>query len=461
MKNKPLAFRMRPNHIRDIIGQNHLIGKDKIIRRMVESDNIASMILFGPPGTGKTSLAYAIAKSLNIPVRKLNAVIDRKKDMEIVVEEAKMTGNLILILDEVHRLDKQKQDFLLPHLEENIITLIGCTTSNPYHSINPAIRSRCHLFELKSLTIEQVIQMINKVLEDKENGYGNKIVQLDEEAKEHFAISANGDLRAVLNGLELAVTSTPPHENNTIHITLETAEQCMQKKSFSHDKDGDAHYDVLSAFQKSIRGSDVDAALHYLGRLIEAGDLDSIARRMVITAYEDIGVANPQAGPRALAAVQAAERVGFPEARIPLAVAIVELCLSPKSNTAYKALDAALHDIRSEHTGEIPNHLKDSHYQGAKSLKRGTDYKYPHSYENGWVSQQYLPNAIKNKQYYFPKNSSKFEQAMKHVQDKIQEDKKRSEERRVGKECRKGREAEHERKKKKKEKDERRNIRRK
>ena len=421
MKNKPLAFRMRPNHIRDIIGQNHLIGKDKIIRRMVESDNIASMILFGPPGTGKTSLAYAIAKSLNIPVRKLNAVIDRKKDMEIVVEEAKMTGNLILILDEVHRLDKQKQDFLLPHLEENIITLIGCTTSNPYHSINPAIRSRCHLFELKSLTIEQVIQMINKVLEDKENGYGNKIVQLDEEAKEHFAYSANGDLRAVLNGLELAVTSTPPHENNTIHITLETAEQCMQKKSFSHDKDGDAHYDVLSAFQKSIRGSDVDAALHYLGRLIEAGDLDSIARRLVVIAYEDIGLANPQAGPRALAAVQAAERLGFPEARIPLSVSVVELALSPKSNSAYKGLDLALADIRRGKTGDIPNHLKDAHYSGAAKLGRGIDYKYPHNFEGGWVNQQYLPNEIMNKQYYHPKNSSKFEQALKGIYENIKE----------------------------------------
>src|SRR5699024_5448084 len=216
-------------------------------------------------------------------VRKLNSVIKKKKDMEIVVEEAKMLGGkFILILDEVHRLDKQKQDFLLPHLEENLVTMIGCTTSNPYHAINPAIRSRCHLFEVESLTIDQVKEMIDKVLQDKENGYGNKTIQLFEDAKEHFARSANGDLRSLLNGIELAVTSTPPNDDGVISITLEVAEQCMQKKSFSHDKDGDAHYDVLSAFQKSIRGSDVNASLHYLGRLIEAGDLDSIARRLIV-----------------------------------------------------------------------------------------------------------------------------------------------------------------------------------
>lgn len=424
MNHKPLAYRMRPNHINQIIGQEHLVGEGKILHRMVQAERLASMILYGPPGTGKTSMANALAKSLNLQVRMLNAVVDKKKDMEIVVEEAKMSGSMVLILDEVHRLDKAKQDFLLPHLESNLITLIGCTTSNPYHAINPAIRSRCHLFELHALTPDDVKIAITRALSDEKNGYGNQQIAISEEALEHFSRSSGGDLRSALNGLELAVASTPKNDANEIVIDLSIAEECMQRKSFSHDRDGDAHYDVLSAFQKSIRGSDVDAALHYLGRLIEAGDLDSIARRMIVIAYEDIGLANPQAGPRAIAAVQAAERIGFPEARIPLAVAIVELCLSPKSNSAYQALDAALADIRSGKSGEIPNHLKDAHYQGAKSLGRGVDYKYPHDYPGAWVYQQYLPDSIKNRQYYSPKDTGKFEQAMKQVYEKIIKEKK-------------------------------------
>ena len=425
MKQTPLALRMRPSNINDIIGQEHLVGDGKIIQRMVTAERLASMILFGPPGTGKTSMAVAIAESLSIPIRLLNAVADKKKDMEIVVEEAKMSGHIVLILDEVHRLDKPKQDFLLPHLESNLITLIGCTTSNPYHSINPAIRSRCHLFELHPLTGSNIKMAVKRALTDTENGFGKLDVSVTNEALDHFSHSANGDMRAALNGLELAVSSTPEDQDHIKRITLSVAEECMQKKSFSHDKDGDAHYDVLSAFQKSIRGSDVNAALHYLGRLIEAGDLDSIARRMIVIAYEDIGLANPQAGPRAIAAVEAAERIGFPEARIPLAVSIVELALSPKSNTAYKALDHALADIRSGKTGTVPPHLKDTHYQGAKDLGHGIDYKYPHHYKNSWIDQQYLPDVLKHKAYYEPKNSGKFEQALGQVYRKIQQDKKR------------------------------------
>lgn len=425
MSQQPLAFRMRPKHIDDIIGQKHLVGEGKMIRRMVDANRLASMILFGPPGTGKTSMAMALAKSLNLRFKTLNAVVDKKKDMEIAVEEAKMSGQLVLILDEVHRLDKGKQDFLLPHVESNLITLIGCTTSNPYHSINPAIRSRCHLFEVERLDIEDVKDAIHRSIANETEGLGHLNIKVSEDAMEHFAHSANGDLRAALNGLELAAFSTPEDENGQITIDLDTAEQCMQKKSFSHDKDGDAHYDVLSAFQKSIRGSDVNAALHYLGRLIEAGDLDSIGRRMVVTAYEDIGLANPQAGPRAMAAVEAAERLGFPEARIPLANAIVELCLSPKSNSAYKALDAALGDIRKGKSGEVPAHLKDAHYKGAEKLGRGIEYQYPHNYENSWVDQQYLPDSIKNALYYSPKKTGKFEKGLAQVYETIQKQKKK------------------------------------
>ena len=423
-QQQPLAYRMRPNHIDDIIGQEYLVGEGKIIRRMVQAKRLSSMILFGPPGTGKTSMAHAISKSLDITTRMLNAVTDRKKDMEIVVEEAKMSGQLVLILDEVHRLDKGKQDFLLPHVESNLITLIGCTTSNPYHSINPAIRSRVHLFELHALSPTNVRQAIERALQDSNAGYGNMNVHISEDAMVHFSQSANGDLRAALNGVELAVTSTPPVDGS-IEITLRDAEECMQKKSFSHDKGGDAHYDVLSAFQKSIRGSDVDASLHYLGRLIEAGDLDSIARRMIVIAYEDIGLANPQAGPRAIAAVQAAERLGFPEARIPLSVAIVELALSPKSNSAYKGLDKALSDIRKGKGGNVPPHLQDSHYSGAEKIGRGLNYLYPHNYEGSWVHQQYLPDDIKSRSYFEPKMTGKFEQALKQVYDKISTEKKK------------------------------------
>lgn len=419
MNVKPLAYRMRPRTIDEIIGQSHLVGEGKIIYRMVKAKQLSSMILYGPPGIGKTSIASAIAGSTKLAFRMLNAVTNNKKDLEIVAAEAKMSGSVILLLDEVHRLDKGKQDFLLPHLENGSIVLIGATTSNPYHAINPAIRSRCQIFELKPLEPEEIMEALRRAISDKERGLGNYSIRITDDALLHFATASNGDVRSSLNALELAVISTEKDEEGIVQIDLGIAEECMQKKSFSHDKDGDGHYDVLSAFQKSIRGSDVNAALHYLGRLIEAGDLVSIGRRLVVIAYEDIGLASPQAGPRTLAAVEAAERIGFPEARIPLANAVIELCLSPKSNSAIMAIDEAIADIRKGISGEVPDHLKDAHYKGAKELGRGIEYLYPHNYENGWIKQQYLPDRIKNKMYYEPKKTGKFEQALAIVYERL------------------------------------------
>lgn len=415
---------MRPANIEDIIGQEHLVKEDKIIGRMVRAKHLSSMILYGPPGIGKTSIATAIAGSTSIAFRKLNAVIHNKKDMEIVVQEAKMSGQVILILDEVHRLDKGKQDFLLPYLENGMIILIGATTANPYHAINPAIRSRTQIFELEPLTPDLIKQALKRALTDEHRGLGSYSVSVDDDAMDHFAQGCGGDVRSALNALELAVLSTKESSDGTIRITRETAEECLQKKSYTHDKNGDAHYDVLSAFQKSIRGSDANAALHYLARLIEAGDLESISRRLLVIAYEDIGLASPQAGPRVLSAIQTAERIGFPEARIPLANAVIELCLSPKSNSAISAVDEALKDIRTGKIGDMPKHLKDAHYKGAQELGRGIGYQYPHDFENGWVEQQYLPDPLKNKQYYKPKQTGKFEAAIKQVYEKLMKQKK-------------------------------------
>ncbi len=347
MSEKPLAFRMRPKNINEVLGQDHLVGEGKIISRMVKAKQLSSMILYGPPGVGKTSIASAIAGSTKYAFRMLNAVTNNKKDMEIVAAEAKMSGKVILLLDEVHRLDKGKQDFLLPFLESGMITLIGATTSNPYIAINPAIRSRCQIFELKPLNPEDIFTALSRALVDEERGLGKYGTVVSEDALTHLATVSNGDVRSALNALELAILSTSPSEDGKIHINVNTAEECIQRKSLTYDKDGDGHYDVLSAFQKSIRGSDVNAALHYLARLIEAGDLLSIARRLIVIAYEDIGLASPQAGARTLAAIETAERLGFPEARIPLANAVIELCLSPKSNSAVLAIEAALADIRN------------------------------------------------------------------------------------------------------------------
>lgn len=408
---QPLAYRMRPTNIDEVVGQQHLVGPGKIIRRMVDAKMLSSMILYGPPGTGKTSIASAIAGSTHYAFRMLNAATDSKKDLQIVAEEAKMSGTVILLLDEIHRLDKTKQDFLLPHLENGRIILIGATTENPYISINPAIRSRTQIFEVKPLAENDIKVAIERALTDKTRGLGESPVHLNDTAETFLTQATNGDLRSALNGLELAVKSTPVTDGK-INITLPIIEECVQRKAVSNDKNGDAHYDVISAFQKSIRGSDVNAALHYMGRLIEAGDLPSIARRLMVIAYEDIGLGNPQACARTVSAVQAAEKLGFPEARIPLADAVIDLALSPKSNSGIVAIDAALEDIRTGKAGEVPDQLRDAHYKGAAKLNRGVGYKFPHDYPNDWVKQQYLPDRLKQVTYYQPKTNGKYEKAL-------------------------------------------------
>lgn len=416
---QPLAYRMRPRNISEVVGQQHLVGDGKIINRMVTAKMLSSMILYGPPGTGKTSIASAIAGSTKYAFRILNAATDTKKDLQIVAEEAKMSGTVVLLLDEIHRLDKTKQDFLLPHLESGRIVLIGATTENPYLTILPAIRSRTQIFEVKPLSEADMQMAIARALADKERGLGDFDVDLDQEARQQLIYATNGDLRSALNGLELAVRSTNPGEDGQIHITLPIIEETVQRKAITADKDGDGHYNVISALQKSIRGSDVDAALHYLSRLIEAGDLPIIARRLQVIAYEDVGVANPAVAARTVTAIQAALQLGFPEARIPLANAVIELALSPKSNAAITAVDAAISDVKKGATGDVPDHLKDAHYSGAKKLGHGVDYVYPHGYPGDWVPQQYLPDKLMGASYFKPAGNSKVERAYKEQYDKL------------------------------------------
>lgn len=420
MKNQPLAFRMRPTCLEEVVGQQHLVAPGKIIARMIATKQLSSIILYGPPGIGKTSIASAIAGTTKYAFRTLNAATDTKKELQIVIEEAKMSGTVILLLDEIHRLDKPKQDFLLPHLENGRVILIGATTENPYIAINPAIRSRTQIFELIPLTPEEIHQALKRALTDETKGLGNYDVEITDGAMHTLTHFSNGDVRSSLNALELAVKSTPENEDGKIIITEEIAGNCLQRKVFAHDKNGDQHYDVISAFQKSIRGSDVDAALHYMARLIEAGELITLIRRLLVIAYEDIGLANPAGASRAVLAVQAAEKLGLPEARIPLANAVIELALSPKSNTAILSIDAALSDVRQGKSGNVPSHLQDAHYQGAQKLGRGTNYQYPHNYPNHWVKQQYLPDTLKHTQYFHPDPTSKFEEALKEQYKKFQ-----------------------------------------
>lgn len=416
---KPLAYRMRPTNLDEVVGQQHLVGPGKIIRRMVEAKLLSSMILYGPPGIGKTSIASAIAGSTKYAFRTLNAATDSKKDLQIVAEEGKMSGTVILLLDEIHRLDKTKQDFLLPLLESGQIILIGATTENPYISISPAIRSRCQIFELHRLSANDVSSAIDRALNDKVNGLGHYNIELSGAARQVLIEKGNGDLRSTLNGLELAVLSTRQElknqGQNTDKILIDQTEMSdsLQLKSQDYDANGDGHYNLVSAFQKSIRGSDTDAALYYLAQLCESGDLISICRRLTVIAYEDIGLANPPACQRAATAIQAAQSIGLPEARIVLANAVIELCLSPKSNSAISAIDQAINDVQSKKNDPIPDSLKDAHYKGAKKLGHGVSYIYPHAYPNDWVAQQYLPNNLVGSSYFNPKGNSKFEIALK------------------------------------------------
>ena len=379
-----LANDQRPTKLDDIIGQQHLVGKNKVLYNLVKQKKIFSMILYGKPGTGKTSIANAIVHELGCIYRFLNATINNKSDFDIVIEEAKMHGEMVLIIDEIHRMNKDKQDLLLPHIESGLIILIGLTTSNPYHKINPAIRSRCHIFELHELTEEDIAMGLKKMAKKLEN------IKINKECLEIIATSSSGDFRNAINILELAYTASEDH-----HITKIFLEDLNIKPVFFHDKNEDGHYDVLSALQKSIRGSDVNASLHYLARLITAGDLDSIYRRLSVIAYEDIGLANPGIGPKLMAAISASELVGLPEARIPLGEIVIEMALSPKSNSAIIAIDEALNDITKGNTGNVPNHIKTN----------SKDYLYPHNYKNDYVKQEYLPKELKDRIYYHKKDN--------------------------------------------------------
>lgn len=398
---EPLAIKLRPKNIDEIIGQEHLVGKDAPIRNFVNNKRIFSMILYGNPGIGKTSIACAIAGSTDMKYRILNATVNNKKDIEVVIEEAKMYDGIILIMDEIHRLNKDKQDILLPHLETGLITLIGLTTSNPYHKINPAIRSRCQIFELKPLTLDEVIIGLKKACKSDDL----KDIKIKKDVLEYIAKLSSGDLRSAYNLLEICYYSTSDR-----NVTMDVVTKINNKPALFADKDETGHYDLLSALQKSIRGSDVNASIHYLARLLVIEDLDSIYRRLSVIAYEDIGLANPSIGPKLDSVINACERVGLPEARIPLAAIVCEMALSPKSNSAYMALNEAIKDIESGNNYPIPDTIRID----------TTTYKYPHDYKGSYVKQQYMPDNLINRKYYKAKHTSKYEISLDEIYQKIE-----------------------------------------
>jgi len=404
----PLAGRIRPNTLDEVVGQEHIIGKDKLLYRAIKADKLGSIIFYGPPGTGKTTLAKVIANTTSADFTQLNATVAGKKDMQEVIEKAKKTLGMygrktILFIDEIHRFNKSQQDYLLPFVEDGTVILIGATTENPYFEVNGALISRSSVFELKPLNAEDIKKILLRAITDKEKGLGNFKAVIDDDALEFLSHVCEGDARNALNALELGVLTTDRGEDGFVHITSQVASDCIQKKVVRYDKDGDSHYDIISAFIKSMRGSDPDAAVFYLAKMLYAGEsIEFIARRIMICASEDVGMADPNALVVATAAFNAVHSLGMPEARIPLSEAAVYVATAPKSNASYLAIDKALNMVKTMDTGEVPNHLRDSHYKGASKLGHGIGYKYAHDFENHYVKQQYLPDKIKDEVFYEP-----------------------------------------------------------
>ena len=407
-KESPLASRLRPKTLDQVVGQEHIIGKDKLLYRAIKADKISSIIFYGPPGTGKTTLAKVIANTTSADFMQLNATVAGKKDMEDVVAKAKqnmaMSGRkTILFVDEIHRFNKGQQDYLLPFVEDGTVVLIGATTENPYFEVNSALISRSIVFELHPLSVENIKTLILRAVNDKTDGMGIYNGVIDDDAVMFLAEISNGDARTALNAVELGILTTDPAQDGKIHITLEVAQQCVQKRALKYDKSGDNHYDTISAFIKSMRGSDPDAAVYYLSRMLYAGEsVDFISRRILICAAEDVGMANPQALVVANAAAQAVHQVGMPEAQIILSEAVIYVASSPKSNSACNAIFAANEVVRSTVTAKVPAHLQDAHYKGSAKLGHGIGYKYAHDYPNHYVKQQYLPDGLEDSRFYEP-----------------------------------------------------------